>query len=146
MLGVNALDYFQEVPGRTWDQFLEFFDRMVKEQGTDLWAAAQTDPGMLAQLQALSADEIAELCDDDTSSGEPHRGYTPIVRELRNVADQMICLRAQLGRMSPRDVTFMPRPQMYADVIADRRSELTRADLDDEIAQAKARYLELMNP
>jgi len=142
-LGVNASDYFLEAPGRTWDQFLQFFDRLCQEQGTDLWAAAQTDPDMLARLRGLDADELAELYAVE-DGGEPHRGYTPMVRELRNVSDQLISLRAQLGRLSASEVTFMPRPHMYADELAERRSEITRADLDNEIAEGKARYLEFM--
>ena len=132
------MEYFCDVPGRTWDQFLEFFDQMCLEQGTKCWAAAATDPTLLDRAQSMTADEIAAL--RERSSDEPHYGYTPMVRELRNVADQLITLRAQLGRMQARDMSFMPRPVMVGDLINERESDLTRTELDDLIAEAHANY------
>lgn len=111
---------------------------MCLEQGTKCWAAAATDPALLARAQSMTAEEIAEL--RERSSEEPHYGYTPIVRELRNVADQLITLRAQLGRMKARDMSFMPRPVMVGDLINERESDLTRTELDDLIAEAHANY------
>lgn len=136
MLRVNALEYFLEVPGRTWDQFLEFFDDLCERQGTELWAKAQTDPDMLERMRSLTAEQIAKLKAQEID--EPHRGYTPMIRELRNVCDQLISLRAQLGRMQPRDVSFMPRPLMAGDVINERQTDLVRGELDDLIEEAHA--------
>ncbi|MFN3005143.1 hypothetical protein [Mycolicibacterium wolinskyi] len=136
-MGVNALEYFLEVPGRTWEQFLEFFDDLCEEQGTKLWAAAATDPALLARVQSMTADELAELREHSTAA-EPHYGYTREVREWRNLADQVIALRAQMGRVGMNEVTFMPRPQMVGDLINERQSELTRSELDDIIAEAQA--------
>ncbi len=136
MLGINACDYFLDIPGRTWEQFLEFFDQLCAEQGTRLWAAAATDPVMLEHAGSMTAEEIAAL--RETETGEPHYGYTRQVREIRNLADQIITLRAQLGRLTPRDVTFMPRPRMVGDLLNERESELARAELDDLIIAAHA--------
>ena len=130
------MDYFLELPTRTWEQFLEFFDQLCEEQGTKLWAAAATDPAMLARAQSMTPEEISEL--REKASDEPHYGYTREVRETRNLADQIITLRAQLARLSPRDVTFMPRPQMVGDLINQRESDLTRADLDALLDEAHA--------
>lgn len=124
-----------DVPGRTWDQFLEFFDDLSERQGTELWAKAQTDPHMLERMRSLTAEQIAEL---KVEHEEPHRGYTPVVRELRNVADQMISLRAQLGRMQARDVTFMPRPLMVGDIVNERQTDLVRGELDALIDEGHA--------
>lgn len=89
----------------------------------------------------MSAEEIAEL--RAQAGEEPHRGYTPLVRELRNVADQIIATRAQIARLSPREVSFMPRPLMAGDLISDRESELARAELDNIIDAAHAAYQQL---
>ncbi len=129
------MEYFLEAPGRTWDQFLEFFDDLCERQGTELWAKAQTDPHMLARMRSLTAEQIAEL---KVEREEPHRGYTPMVRELRNVSDQIISLRAQLGRMQARDVSFMPRPQMVGDIVNERQTEIVRSELDDLIEEGHA--------
>ncbi|KIU18323.1 hypothetical protein TL10_02415 [Mycolicibacterium llatzerense] len=90
---------------------------------------------MLERMRSLTAEQIAEL---KVETEEPHRGYTPMVRELRNVADQLISLRAQLGRMQARDVSYMPRPQMVGDVINERQTDLVRSELDDLIEEAHA--------
>lgn len=137
MLHVNAIDYFLEAPGRTWDQFLEFFDDLCERQGTELWAKAQTDPHMLERMRSLTAEQIAELQAD---RDEPHRQYTPLVRELRNVCDQIIALRAQMGRVSPSEMSFMPRPRLLGDEVSERQSELSRAELDEIIAEAHASF------
>ncbi len=84
----------------------------------------------------MTPDEIAEL--REQSANEPHYGYTRDVQESRNIADQMIAVRAQLARQKASEVSFMPRPRMLADLIDARESALTRADLDDAIEQAHA--------
>ena len=76
----------------------------------------------------------------EKSADEPHYGYTPLVRELRNVSDQIISLRAQLGRIQARDVTYTPRPTMVGDLINERQTDLTRSELDDLIAEGHANY------
>ncbi|TPW93652.1 hypothetical protein [Mycolicibacterium fortuitum] len=86
----------------------------------------------------MTAKEIAEL--RERSSEEPHYGYTPMVRELRNVADQIITLRGQLGRMQLRDISFMPRPVMVGDFINERETDLARSELDALIDEAHANY------
>jgi hypothetical protein len=111
---------------------------MCLEQGTKCWAAAATDPSLLARAQSMTAKEIAEL--RERSSEEPHYGYTPMVRELRNVADQIITLRGQLGRMQLRDISFMPRPVMVGDFINERETDLARSELDALIDEAHANY------
>lgn len=130
------MDYFLDVPGRTWGQFLDFFDQMCTEQGTRCWAAASTDPALLDRAQSMTAEEIAKL--RERSVAEPHYGYSPVVRELRNVSDQLISLRGQLGRLQPQDVTFMPRPSMVGDLINERETDLARSELDDLIDEAHA--------
>ncbi|KKB99476.1 hypothetical protein [Mycolicibacter arupensis] len=84
----------------------------------------------------MTAEEIAAL--RARSADQPHYGYTRDVQESRNVADQLIAVRAQLGRQKASEVTFMPRPRMFADLIDAHESALTRADLDDAIDQAHA--------
>lgn len=101
-----------------------------------MWARAATDPALLARVNAMSPDDIAKLRTQSTA--EPHYGYTRDLQEQRNLADQIIALRGQLGRLAPRDVTYMPRPRMLADYVNERESALTRADLDDTIDEAHA--------
>lgn len=86
----------------------------------------------------MTAEEIAAL--REKQNGEPHYGYTPLVREIRNLADQMISLRAQLGRVDAREISFTPRPRMVGDLIRERQTDLARSELDDLIDQAHANY------
>ncbi|TDZ91173.1 hypothetical protein [Mycobacteroides salmoniphilum] len=138
MLGINALDYFLGLPGRTWPQFLEHFDSMCQELGTRCWARAATDPELRRRVEEMDTEQIRELREQSTS--EPHYGYTPIIRELRNLCDQLIAHRGQAGGATARDLSFMPRPAMVGDLINERESELVRADLDETIAEAHASW------
>lgn len=138
MLGINPLEYFIGAPGRTWTQFLEYFDQLCQEQGTKCWARAATDPDMRAYIDEMPPEELEKLTDD--GSEEPHYGYTPLVAELRNVSDQLISLRAQMGSAPQHSVSYMPRPFMWGDLIAARKSELGREDLARTIAEAHANW------
>ncbi|WJR31903.1 hypothetical protein P3F83_15130 [Mycobacteroides immunogenum] len=138
MLRVNALDYFLEVPGRTWEQFLEFFDDMCRRQGTALWSRAATDPALLASVDDMTEDQINKIL--ERSEIEPHHRYTPEVREMRNICDRLISLTAVMGHAPQSSVKYMPRPDMIGDLIRERATDYSHMHLDATLLAAQRNY------
>lgn len=93
---MNALDYVRELPGRTWEQFLRFFDQLLQLEGSAVVEAYLNDPEVIEQM-ATSGER--------PRAGKPRLwGYTQMYAAVRDLCDQMI---AQRGGNK-----FVPRPEI----------------------------------
>lgn len=95
-LGVNALDFVRELPGRTWDQFLRFFDRLLQLEGSAVLEAYLNDPEVI--------EEMAKSKDRTRVSKPRLWRYSQEFAALRDLCDQMIASRG--------GSKFVPRPEI----------------------------------
>lgn len=91
------MDYVQELPGRTWEQFLRFFDRLLSYEGSAVLDAYLNDPDVIEEM--ATAPDISKV------KGKPRLWrYTQEYAALRDLCDQLI---AQRGGKK-----FVPRPEI----------------------------------
>lgn len=96
-MGVNALDYVREVPGRTWEQFLRFFDRLLQLEGSAVLEAYLNDPDVI--------EEMASAKDLPRGRKKPRIWrHTNYYGALRDICDQLIISRG--GKQ------LLPRPEI----------------------------------
>lgn len=90
------MDYVRELPGRTWDQFLRFFDRLLQLEGSAVLEAYLNDPEVIEEMASEKK---------PPARGKPRLwGFTREYAALRDLCDQLI---AQRG-----GTKFVPRPEI----------------------------------
>lgn len=95
-MGINALDYIRESPGRTWEQFLRFTDRLLQLEGSAVLEAYLNDPEVI--------EEMANVKDRPKPSKPRLWGFTSMYSAIRDLQDQMIASRG--------GTKFVPRPEI----------------------------------
>lgn len=145
---MNALDWFHSRlhggdPSRfTWEQFLRNAVYCTNEHGSELFNATLGDEDTLEDMYKKALEEQSrKLKKSDQDEYRPsRRGYTRVVEATLDVADNIIALRAEMGRWKGSSTRMSPRPVFPSTAVQDRLTRRNRAIRDDRIAASQARW------
>lgn len=125
-----------------WEQFLRYAVYCTNEHGSALFDASLGDPDVLEDLyrQALE-DQSRKLIKGEKEEYQPsRRGYTREVEAILDVADNLIAMRAEMGKWKGSSTRFSPRPVFPAEAVQERLRNRNRAIRDDRIRAAQERW------
>lgn len=151
LCGLDANEWFrvrlyphsqEEVSRYTWGDFLRFVVYCTNEAGSALYDATLGDQDVIDELYNAALEEQSKKL-KPKDEGEYHpsrRGYTREVEATLEVADNVIALRAEMGKWKGSSTRFTPKPLFPAEAVQDRLRSRNRAIRDDRVAAAQARW------
>jgi hypothetical protein len=107
-----------------------------------LFDATLGDPDVLEDMYKQAViDQSKKLKKGEEGEFHPaRRGYTREVEAILDVADNLIALRAEMGKWKGSSTRFSVRPLFPAEAVQDRLRKRNRAIREDRIAAAQARW------
>jgi hypothetical protein len=102
--------------------------------------------GLLDQMyEDAKAEQSSKAKKTDSAKLEPRpprRGYSREVEAIYDLTDNLVALRAEMGRWPPAQTTraFTKRPWFPAEVVAERMRKRARARVNSAIAAAQSRW------
>ena len=150
-MGLNAADWIrcrlfgEDTSEYTWSRFLRLAHYCTQEYGTALFDVTLGDPELIEkmykeELEKQSKKVKTPEADDDWHP--PRRGYTREVAAMLDVADNLIALRAEMGKWKGSSTRMNPRPLFPAEAVQERLRQRNRSIRDDRIAAAQKRWRE----
>lgn len=107
-----------------------------------MFDATLGDPDVIEELykQALEEQSKKQKKGQQDEYQPSRRGYTREVEAALDVADNLIALRAEMGKWKGSSTRFSVRPLFPSQAVQDRLRNRNRAIRDDRIAAAQARW------
>ncbi|QFP94186.1 tail assembly chaperone [Mycobacterium phage JoieB] len=127
----------------SWDKFLRNAVYCTNEHGSALFDATLGDQDVIDELyeKAVAEQSSKRKKPDSEDEYQPsRRGYTRQVEATLDVVDNLIALRAEMGKWKASSTRFSPRPVFPAQAVQDRLRKRNRAIRDDRIAKAQERW------
>lgn len=146
---MNASDWiyvrlFDEGPTAfTWERFLRLAHYCTQEYGTALFDVTLGDPELIENMYKAELEKQSKKVKDPTDDEDWHpsrRGYTREVAAILDVADNLVALRAEMGKWKGSSTRMNPRPLFPSEAVQERLRKRNRSIRDDRIAAAQARY------
>lgn len=132
----------EEVSRYTWGDFLRLVVYCTNEHGSALFDSSLGDKDVIDELYRTALEEQSKKL-KPKDEGEYHpsrRGYTREVEATLEVADNVIALRAEMGKWKGSSTRFTPKPLFPAEAVQNRLKNRNRAIRDDRVAAAQARW------
>lgn len=154
---MDALDWFRcrfypgEYPAGAypWEQFIRYAVHCTNIQGSALYDATLGDKQLIEELYAeakkeQSAKKRAKPSGDELEPRPPRRGYSREVEAIYDLTDNIVALRAEMGRWSRGDTArgMSKRPWFPAEIVEDRMRRRSRKNRDRAIAESQAAWQE----
>ena len=115
----------------------------TQEYGSALFDATLGDKELIEDMyqeELRKQSQKVKSPDADDDWHPPRRGYTREVAAILDVADNLIALRAEMGKWKGSSTRFNPRPLFPQEAVQDRLRKRNRAIRDDRIAAAQAKW------
>lgn len=132
----------------TWESFLTYVVYCVNIQGSALYDATLGDQEMIDQMyEQAVAEQSAKVKREKSPETEyrpPRRGYSREVEALYDMQDNIVALRAEMGRW-PRTTSeklMSKRPWFPSEVVQERMRARARSRRDAAVKAAQARWSE----
>lgn len=113
----------------------------TNEHGSALFDMSLGDKDVIEDLYKAALERQSKKVKDveDDEYHPSRRGYTREVEATLEVADNVLALRAEMGKWKG-NMRFSPRPLFPAEVVQDRLRKRNRGIRDDRVAAAQARW------
>lgn len=157
-MGIDALDWFRSrfyperyLPGAyPWEQFIRYAIHCTNIQGSALYDSSLGDEQLVEKMyEEAKAEQSAKIKKSSEKSDgleyrPPRRGYSRVVEAIYDLTDNVVALRAEMGRWPPSQTTkaFVKRPWFPAEMVQDRMRKRARKNVNRAIAAAQARWQE----
>lgn len=132
----------------SWDAFVRHVVYVTNIQGSALYDASLGDPALVDQMfdemvqeQSSKRKKLREDSEEEIGT-PPRRGYSREVEAIYDLTDNIVALRAEMGRW-PRTQTsrmMSRRPLFPAEAARQRMDARAKKRRDAAIAAAQARY------
>lgn len=121
----------------------------TNEQGSALFDSTLGDDELLEDMYKEAVRKQSAKVkdpDDDKPYHPSRRGYTREVEATLDVADNLVALRAEIGKWRGSSTRFSPRPLFPASAVQERLRRRNVAIRDQKIAAAQGRWLKENGP
>lgn len=119
-------------------------------QGSALYDASLGDEQLVEKMFAEAKAEQSAKVKKPTEKSDglehrpPRRGYSRVVEAIYDLTDNVVALRAEMGRWPPSQTTkaFVKRPWFPAEMVQEKMRKRARQNVNRAIATAQARWQE----
>lgn len=133
----------------SWECFIRYTVYVTNIQGSALYDASLGDPELVDQMFAQMVEEQSSKRkknreEDEEIGNPPRRGYSREVEAIYDLTDNIVALRAEMGRWPRTQTTRLMsrRPLFPAEAARSRMDARARKRRDAAIAAAQARAAE----
>lgn len=154
---MDALDWFRcrfypehYPPGSfPWEQFIRYAVHCTNKQGSALYDATLGDQELIDQMydeaKAEQSSKVRKAKDEEELDPRPpRRGYSREVEAIYDLTDNIVALRAEMGRWPPFQTAkaFAPRPWFPAEVVQERMRKRAKRRVNQAVARAQSQWWE----
>lgn len=115
----------------------------TNQQGSELYNATHGDPDLIKDMfEAAKERQSKKIKDPETTDDwhPPRRGYTREVEKLDDVVDNLIALRAEMGKWRRTSTRFTVRPLFPAQAVDELMRNRSVSNRDEKIKASQERH------
>lgn len=132
----------------SWDSFIRHMVYVTNIQGSAMYDATLGDNNLIDQIFDRLVEEQSKKIksnpeDDDILNRPPRRGYSREVEALYDLTDNIVALRAEMGKWSRMQTSrvMVKRPLFPAEAAQERMRKRAARRRENAIVTAQARWL-----